>query len=150
MVVGVGASAGGLEAFKHLLAHLPADTAMAFVFVMHLDPTHESVLTELLAGVTRMPVSEVQDGIDDVTERLEALAAMKEAEALRKSEERFRTLADNAPVLIWVNSPTGCEFVNREYLEFLGVGEAEVLGDKWAEFVHPEDLEDYVKAYHES
>jgi len=150
MVVGVGASAGGLEAFKQLLAHLPADTGMAFVFVTHLDPTHESVLTELLAGVTRMPVSEVQDGIDDVPERLEALAAMKGAEALRKSEERFRTLADNARVLIWVNSPTGCEFVNREYLEFLGVGEAEVLGDKWANFVHHEDREDYVKAYHES
>jgi PAS domain S-box-containing protein len=89
-------------------------------------------------------------GVDDVTERLEALAAMKEAEALRKSEERFRTLADNAPVLIWVDSPTGCEFVNQAYLEFLGVGEAEVLGDKWAEFVHPEDREDYVKAYHEA
>jgi len=86
-------------------------------------------------------------GIDDVTERLEALAAMKEAEALRKSEERFRTLADNAPVLIWVNSPTGCEFVNLEYMEFVGVGEAEVLGDKWEKFVHPEDREGYVNAY---
>jgi PAS domain S-box-containing protein len=80
-------------------------------------------------------------GIDDVTERVEATAA------LRESEERFRTLADNAPALIWVNSPTGCEFVNREYLEFLGVGEEEVLGDKWANFVHPEDYEGYVNAY---
>jgi PAS domain S-box-containing protein len=89
-------------------------------------------------------------GIEDVTERLEALAAMREAEALRESEGRFRTLADNAPVLIWVNTPTCCEFVNQAYLEFLGVSEAEVLGDKWAEFVHPEDSEDYVKAYHEA
>jgi two-component system CheB/CheR fusion protein len=63
MVVGVGASAGGLEAFKQLLAHLPVDTGMAFVLVMHLDPTHESVLTELLADVTRMPVSKVEDGM---------------------------------------------------------------------------------------
>lgn len=62
-VVGIGASAGGLEAFRQLLEHLPVDTGMAFVLVQHLDPTHESLLTELLAKVTRMPVTEVADGI---------------------------------------------------------------------------------------
>src|SRR5687767_13018028 len=61
-VVGVGASAGGLEAFKQLLARLPFDTGMAFVLVTHLDPKHESILPELLARATRMPVSEVKDG----------------------------------------------------------------------------------------
>src|SRR4030095_1986583 len=55
-VVGIGASAGGLEAFKQLLDHLPIDTGMAFVLVQHLDPTHESILTELLSRSTRMPV----------------------------------------------------------------------------------------------
>ena len=49
VVVGVGASAGGLEAFKQLLTHLPVDTGMAFVLITHLDPKHESILTELLA-----------------------------------------------------------------------------------------------------
>jgi two-component system, chemotaxis family, CheB/CheR fusion protein len=63
VVVGVGASAGGLEAFTQLLTHLPVSTGMAFVMVMHLDPKHESILTELLAKATRMPVSEVQDGM---------------------------------------------------------------------------------------
>jgi two-component system, chemotaxis family, CheB/CheR fusion protein len=82
-------------------------------------------------------------GIVDMTERLEAAA-------LRESEERFRTLADNAPALIWVTSPTGAKFVNREYLEFLGVGEEEVLGDKWAKFIHPEDREAYVNAFLEA
>ena len=43
-IVGVGASAGGLEAFTELLAHLPDDTGMAFVLVQHLDPHHESSL----------------------------------------------------------------------------------------------------------
>src|SRR5688500_3277987 len=58
-VVGVGASAGGLEAFKQLLARLPGDTGMAFVLVTHLDPRHESILPELLAKATPLPVSEV-------------------------------------------------------------------------------------------
>ncbi|MGH9902047.1 MAG: chemotaxis protein CheB, partial [Pyrinomonadaceae bacterium] len=62
-MVGIGASAGGLEAFRKLLEHLPVDTGMAFVLVQHLDPTHESILTELLSRSTRIPVSEVADGM---------------------------------------------------------------------------------------
>jgi two-component system CheB/CheR fusion protein len=60
MVVGVGASAGGLEAFTELLSHLPGDTGMAFVLIQHLDPSHESHLTELLSKASKMPVSEVK------------------------------------------------------------------------------------------
>jgi PAS domain S-box-containing protein len=62
-IVGIGASAGGLEAFRQLLEHLPPDTGMAFVLVPHLDPKHESILAELLSRGTRMPVSEVTDGM---------------------------------------------------------------------------------------
>ncbi|MGQ0764865.1 MAG: chemotaxis protein CheB [Gemmatimonadota bacterium] len=62
-VVGVGASAGGLEAFTRLLKHLPPDTGMAFVFVQHLDPSHASELTQLLARATAMPVAEAADGM---------------------------------------------------------------------------------------
>jgi two-component system, chemotaxis family, CheB/CheR fusion protein len=58
-VVGVGASAGGLEAFLELLKHLPLDTGMAFVLVQHLDPQHDSVLTQILARGTKLPVHEV-------------------------------------------------------------------------------------------
>src|SRR5579862_1781463 len=53
-VVGIGASAGGLEAFTKLLKHLPADTGMAFVLIQHLDPKHESILATLLSRATRM------------------------------------------------------------------------------------------------
>jgi two-component system CheB/CheR fusion protein len=60
LVVGVGASAGGLEAFTELLSHLPDDTGMVFVLIQHLDPGHESHLTELLSRASRMPVSEVK------------------------------------------------------------------------------------------
>jgi two-component system CheB/CheR fusion protein len=59
-VVGVGASAGGLEAFTELLSHLPDDTGMAFVLIQHLDPKHESHLAELLSKASKMPVSEVK------------------------------------------------------------------------------------------
>jgi two-component system, chemotaxis family, CheB/CheR fusion protein len=62
-VVGVGASAGGLEAFTQLLQNLPVDTGMAFVLVQHLDPEHESALTQLLAKTTSMPVSEVTNNL---------------------------------------------------------------------------------------
>src|SRR5437899_12240186 len=60
-VVGVGASAGGLEAFTQFLKALGAGTEMAYVLVQHLDPSHESALTELLARATEMPVREVTD-----------------------------------------------------------------------------------------
>jgi two-component system CheB/CheR fusion protein len=62
-IVGIGASAGGLEAFTHLLSHLPNNPGMALVFIQHLAPQHESALTGLLARATRTPVTEVKDGM---------------------------------------------------------------------------------------
>jgi len=62
-IVGVGASAGGLEAFEQLLKALPKDTGMAFVLVQHLAPKHDSLLSELLAKSSQMPVMEVTDGV---------------------------------------------------------------------------------------
>src|ERR1051326_4992659 len=62
-VVGVGASAGGLEAFEQLLRALPSDTGMAFCLVQHLAPRHESILSELLGKATNMPVVEVTQGM---------------------------------------------------------------------------------------
>ena len=61
-VVGIGASAGGLEAFTGLLENLPIDTGMAFVLVQHMAPRPHSLLPEILTRVTRMPVIEVKDG----------------------------------------------------------------------------------------
>jgi two-component system, chemotaxis family, CheB/CheR fusion protein len=62
-IVGVAASAGGLEAFTQLLGHLPVDTGMAFVLIQHLSPDHHSLLTEILARVTKMLVCEGQNGM---------------------------------------------------------------------------------------
>jgi two-component system, chemotaxis family, CheB/CheR fusion protein len=62
-VVGIGASAGGLEAVKSLLAALPANTGLAIVFVQHLDPNHPSMLAEILSRATAMRVHEAADGM---------------------------------------------------------------------------------------
>jgi len=61
-VVGVGASAGGLEACTKLLDALPSSPGMAFILIQHLDPTHESMMVELLAGHTALVVLQATDG----------------------------------------------------------------------------------------
>ena len=62
-VVGIGASAGGLEACQRFLAAMPAVSGMAFILIQHLDPTHESLLVELLSKATAMPVVQATDGM---------------------------------------------------------------------------------------
>ena len=60
-IIGMGASAGGLEAFEQFFRHIPPDSGMAFVLVSHLDPGHVSMLTEILQRITAMLVAEAQD-----------------------------------------------------------------------------------------
>ena len=62
-IVGVGASAGGLDAFTELLTALPLDTGMAFVLLQHLEAKHESILTKLLSKATQLPVTEIRQGM---------------------------------------------------------------------------------------
>jgi two-component system CheB/CheR fusion protein len=62
-IAGIGASAGGLEALERFLKALPANTGAAFVLVQHLDPMHESRLTEILSHATTMPVAEAREGM---------------------------------------------------------------------------------------
>ncbi|MGD0267796.1 MAG: chemotaxis protein CheB [Candidatus Sulfotelmatobacter sp.] len=62
-IVGIGASAGGLEAFSELLRYLPEKTGMAFVLVQHLDPKHGSALQEILSRTTKIPLTEVTQGV---------------------------------------------------------------------------------------
>ena len=62
-IIGIGASAGGLEAFELFFKTMPVDSGMAFVLVPHLDPGHASMLSEILQRNTTMPVHEAQDQI---------------------------------------------------------------------------------------
>ncbi len=66
LIVGIGASAGGLEAFERFLGRLPSDSGLAYVLVQHLDPEHESLLAEILSRVTHLPV-----GIAKEAQRIE-------------------------------------------------------------------------------
>ena len=61
-IVGIGASAGGLESFVQLLNQLPNNTGLALVFVQHLDPNHASLSTDIFGRATSMPVAEIRDG----------------------------------------------------------------------------------------
>jgi two-component system, chemotaxis family, CheB/CheR fusion protein len=69
-IVGIGASAGGLESFSELIAHLPASTGMAYIFVQHLDPEHGSLLVEILSKRTALPVEEAREGLKILSDHL--------------------------------------------------------------------------------
>lgn len=60
-VVGIGASAGGIEALRHFLEAMPTDNGMAFVIVLHLSPRHESHIDRILQTTTKMPVLQVTE-----------------------------------------------------------------------------------------
>ena len=62
-IVGIGASAGGLEALDELFAHMPNDTGMAFVVITHQHPGHTSLLPELLGKITNLMVRQAADGL---------------------------------------------------------------------------------------
>ena len=102
-VVGVGASAGGFEAVMNLLKHLPVDTGMAFVVVLHLDPRHKSKLTELVARATAMPVHEIKDDMPVEPNRvyilpanLDVIIARKKLNLVRRPEsERLHMPIDH-------------------------------------------------------
>ena len=76
-VIGVGASAGGLEAFKRLIRAIPETSGMAFILVQHLEPNHESLLTEILQKSTSIPVGEVTHNVHIVPNHIYIIPANK-------------------------------------------------------------------------
>jgi PAS domain S-box-containing protein len=81
---------------------------------------------------------------EDVTE----LQALRAEAARREGEERFRNIADTAPLMIWVTAPDkGCTFVNKGWLSFTGHSLEQELGNGWAAGIHPDDLESCLSTY---
>jgi two-component system, chemotaxis family, CheB/CheR fusion protein len=110
-IVGIGASAGGLEAFKQLFRGMPADSGAAFVLIQHLDPTRESLTAELVGTYTPMRVTQAKDGARieanriyvippnkylSIRERTLQLSAPAEPRSLRMAIDFFlRSLAED-------------------------------------------------------
>src|SRR5580704_17807813 len=76
-VVGVGASAGGLDAFKRLIKAIPEDSGMAYILVQHLDPVHESILADLMQRITKIPVQEITDNLHVVPDHIYIIPSNK-------------------------------------------------------------------------
>src|SRR6202161_1113612 len=94
-IVAIGASAGGLDACRKLLDALPTPNGMAFIIVQHLDPSHDSMMVDLLAGHTAMPVLLATDGMKIECERVYVIPpgvylAADEKAALRLSKPQAR------------------------------------------------------------
>ena len=73
-IVGIGGSAGGLEAYLALLGALPPDTGMTFVVIAHMSPTCESLLPGILSGKTNMPVFQASEGMSIEANNLYVIA----------------------------------------------------------------------------
>jgi len=82
-VAGLVASAGGLDAFKKFLTAMPADSGIAFVLIPHLDPTHESLMVELLSRHTSMPVIEAAEGMSVEANRVYIIPMQNRAAIIR-------------------------------------------------------------------
>jgi two-component system CheB/CheR fusion protein len=93
-IVGIGASAGGVEAFTELLSALPADTGMAFVLLLHLPLGHESMLSEILGRVCTMPLAEVRDRVEIEPNRVYVLGAGSD---LDMHDKRLLLVARDVP-----------------------------------------------------
>ena len=106
-VVGVGASAGGLEAFKQLLRAIPENSGLAYILVQHLDPFHESILSEILQKVTNIPVSEITDNVKVVPNHIYIIPSNKilvATDGVLKLDQRPPKPQKNMPIDIFFSS----------------------------------------------
>jgi PAS domain S-box-containing protein len=95
------------------------------------------------AGKAPPQIAAGPDELGDLVAAFDGMVAR-----VRETEQRLRTLSDGSPVLLWVNGLAGCEFVNRAYLDFVGLADdGEVRGFDWSRFVHPDDRDGYLADY---
>jgi two-component system CheB/CheR fusion protein len=107
LIAGVGASAGGVEAFTELLTNLPSDTGMAFVLIQHLDPKHESLLSALLGKKSTMPVVQVTKGMHLEPNRVYVIppnATMTVSDHSLQLEKRIEAGGTPMPVDLFMRS----------------------------------------------
>ncbi|MDR3666110.1 MAG: CheR family methyltransferase [Ignavibacteriaceae bacterium] len=81
-VAGIGASAGGVEAFIKMVREIPINSGIAYVLIQHLDPTHKSHLIEIIARETKLPVMEVTEGMHVTSDRIFVIPSSKDIKLL--------------------------------------------------------------------
>ena len=132
-IVGVGASAGGLEAFSQLLRNLPTDTGMAFVLVQHLAPKHDSILPSLLARDTSMPVREAKEGMRVQPNHVYVIPPNQDMVIRDGSlalQERMATVGRHLPVDLFLRSLADAQGSQAVAVVMSGTGSDGTLGCK--------------------
>jgi two-component system CheB/CheR fusion protein len=156
---------------RHRLPERLAAYALILVGVMAISMAAALALAAWLQRVVTAPILSVSQAANAVVERQDysvralqtsqdeigALTAAfnrmleeidRRTKALVESEQRFRAIADSAPVLMWLNDEAGAAFVNRAYLDYIGMrAQVDVLGYDWAQYVHPEDRDEYLSTW---
>ncbi|MFO0760236.1 MAG: chemotaxis protein CheB [Byssovorax sp.] len=106
-VVGIGASAGGLEALEAFFEHAPIDAGLAYVVVQHLSPDYKSMMVELLSKCTRMPVQRADDGMVVEPDHVYLIPPKKNLEIQRgqlRLTDKIQLAAPNLPIDIFFRS----------------------------------------------
>jgi two-component system CheB/CheR fusion protein len=106
-VVGIGASAGGLEAFKQFIKAIPENSGMAYILVQHLHPEHESALPEILQRVTKIPVVEISDNVRVVANHIYVIPSNKilvATDGILQLSPRSKIEKINLPIDIFFSS----------------------------------------------
>jgi PAS domain S-box-containing protein len=136
----------GIELCRLLRTEVHLKT-IPLILVSAIHKNSETAVEGLKAGAD--DYIEVPFEPERLVAKVARLLERKQSEhLLQESEARFRNLSNSAPVLIWLNGIEGCEYVNQQYLDFLGVKNSEdIRGIDWAKFIHPDDGESYVNGY---
>lgn len=129
--VGIGASAGGLEALEDLLKNVPVDTGMAFIVVQHLSPDYKSMMVELLQRRTEMPVLQIEDGMVAEANRIYLVPPKKNLEIYHGRlilTEQMRNIGINLPIDIFFRSLAADQKKNAIAIVLSGTGSDGTLG----------------------
>jgi two-component system cell cycle sensor histidine kinase/response regulator CckA len=151
-VVLVAVAALGIAERQGLTRAIPrvrSSTTYESIFFVDLNLLVFAVIGSRIARDTQSNVFDLRSGVAQLS--VANLELKRANEALRQSEERFRNMADAAPVMIWVSGPDKtCTFVNKPWLDFTGRSMEQELGVGWSEDVHLEDRDRCLATYNSS